>query len=66
MNGPMNGPRKIMGRKFTSMAVERIVAEPVSLARYQARANPTTELPNMEAAWLLQRTKNFFKTISPC
>jgi hypothetical protein len=47
------------------MAVERMVAEPVSLARYQASANPTTALPKMEKAWLVHKTKNFFKTVSP-
>jgi hypothetical protein len=45
--------------------VERSVAEPVSSATYQPRANPTTELPNIEAAWLLQRMKNFFSEVSP-
>jgi hypothetical protein len=48
---------------FTIMAVESIVAEPVSFARYQARANPTTALANIETAWLDHNTKNFFNAI---
>ncbi len=48
MTGPTNGPRKILGRIFIIMAVEKIVAEPVSLAKYQARENPTTVLPSKE------------------
>jgi hypothetical protein len=51
------------GMILTIIATASTVAEPVSLARYQARAKPTTEVPNIEAAWLLQRTKNFFNVV---
>src|SRR3972149_5754200 len=65
INGPIKGPRATPGSMLTSIAVERIVAEPVSRARYQASVNPTMVLPNMEAAWLDQRTKNFFNKSTP-
>jgi hypothetical protein len=55
----MIGPSTICGRKATSIAVASTVAEPVSIVRYQARANSTTALPKSEKAWLIQRTKNF-------
>jgi hypothetical protein len=45
--------------------MDSTVAEPVSLARYHASANPTTELPNMEKAWLVQITKNFLIIVTP-
>jgi hypothetical protein len=61
----MNGPKKIMGSIFIMIAVERITAVSVLMFTYQTNANTTTELPNMEAAWLLQRTKNFFSVASP-
>ena len=64
ISGPMNGPRNAMGITFIIIAMERMVAEPVSLARYQASANPTMELPIWDAAWLDQRTKNFFNLIT--
>jgi hypothetical protein len=65
MNGPINGPSTIDGIIAAMMAVESIVAEPVSLARYHASANPTTWLPNMENAWLAHITKNFLIAVTP-
>jgi len=53
-----------MGSIFIMIAVERITAVSVLMFTYQTSANTTTELPNMEAAWLDQSTKNFFKSTS--
>ena len=65
MKGPIKGPRITAGIRLTIIAVASIVAEPVCLAIYQASANPTTVLPNMEAAWLAQMTKNFLIAVIP-
>ncbi len=59
-SGPINGPSTICGISATSMAVASMVAEPVSLVKYQARANSTTTVPISENAWLNHMTKKVF------
>jgi hypothetical protein len=60
----MMGPRIIGGSIATIIEVARIVAEPVFIVRYQARANSTIALPNKEKAWLTQMIRNFLMEVS--
>ncbi len=48
------------GSKAMSIAVARMVAEPVCLVRCQASANSTRALPKSETAWLLHKTRKVF------
>ena len=53
-SAPAKGPRKMVGRKPTLVAVARMVAEPVVSVSHQVRAKRTRRLPASEMAWPLQ------------
>ena len=60
ISGPINGPIKAIGRRAKSVAIARIVADPVSTVSHQTRANWTACVPSSDIAWPDHKKKNGF------